>query len=199
VSGGALLRARRRASARRRLRFFVGNCHQAGIGVILDWVLHEQLSELTMGGLRRFDGSALYEARGSARGRHPDWHAHLQLRRRRGRVVPGPRTRTLVHDVHVTGSAWTRLASMLYRDYSRSEGQMGSEPLRRGARTGGPSRFSAPPRRRRGRGARRRTMRRSPRVPGARSRRPRVEGAFPSTQHQVQVEHGVGCTHTLDY
>src|SRR5262249_13259783 len=52
-------------------RFFVDTCHQAGLGVILDWVpAHFPRDDWA---LRRFDGTALYEHQDPREGEHPDW------------------------------------------------------------------------------------------------------------------------------
>src|SRR5690606_39688381 len=52
-------------------RFFVDQCHQAGLGVIVDWVpAHFPKDDYA---LRRFDGTALYEHEDPRLGEHPDW------------------------------------------------------------------------------------------------------------------------------
>ena len=54
-------------------KYFVDKCHQAGIGVILDWVPAHFPSDSH--GLARFDGTPLYEYEDPRRGWHPDWNS----------------------------------------------------------------------------------------------------------------------------
>ena len=57
------------------LRLFIDLCHQAGIGVILDWVPgHFPKDEWCLG---RFDGTAVYEHMDSRQGEHPDWGTYI--------------------------------------------------------------------------------------------------------------------------
>jgi 1,4-alpha-glucan branching enzyme len=103
-------------------RFFVDTCHQAGIGVILDWVpAHFPRDDWA---LRRFDGSALYEHEDPREGEHPDWGTLIFNYGRR--EVVSFLVSNAVHwctTFHVDGLRVDAVASMLYRDYSRSEGQ----------------------------------------------------------------------------
>ncbi|MFN4143122.1 1,4-alpha-glucan branching protein GlgB [Aestuariivirga sp.] len=101
---------------------FVDRAHHAGLGVILDWVpAHFPTDEH---GLARFDGTALYEHEDPRQGFHPDWNTAIYNFGRR--EVAG----FLVNNAlfwleryHVDGLRVDAVASMLYLDYSREEGQ----------------------------------------------------------------------------
>jgi len=71
LSGHGLLRATSRFGTPDDFKFLVDTLHQAGIGVILDWVPgHFPRDDYS---LRRFDGTALYEHEDPRLGEHPDW------------------------------------------------------------------------------------------------------------------------------
>ena len=80
------------------LRLLVDRLHQAGIGVILDWVPgHFPNDEWA---LARFDGTPLYEDPNPQRGGHPEWGTlHLQLRPPRGAQLPGRQRALLARGV----------------------------------------------------------------------------------------------------
>jgi 1,4-alpha-glucan branching enzyme len=103
-------------------RFFVDTCHQAGLGVILDWVpAHFPRDDWA---LRRFDGTALYEHVDPREGEHPDWGTLIFNYGRR--EVLSFLVSNAVHwctAFHADGLRVDAVASMLYRDYSRREGQ----------------------------------------------------------------------------
>ncbi|MFT4248126.1 MAG: 1,4-alpha-glucan branching enzyme [Pseudomonas sp.] len=101
---------------------FVDACHQAGIGVILDWVsAHFPGDEH---GMRRFDGTALYEHADPREGFHRDWHT-LIYNYGRPEVAAYLIGSALewIERYHVDGLRVDAVASMLYRDYSREDGQ----------------------------------------------------------------------------
>jgi 1,4-alpha-glucan branching enzyme len=104
------------------LRQFVDRMHQHGIGVILDWVpAHFPRDEFA---LARFDGTALYEHADPRRGAHPDWGTlEFNFSRHEVRNFLIANALFWVREYHVDGIRVDAVASMLYLDYSRTEGQ----------------------------------------------------------------------------
>ncbi len=101
---------------------FIDRCHQAGIGVILDWVPAHFPTDPH--GLARFDGTALYEHEDPREGFHQDWNTliyNLGRNEVRGFLLAGA-LHWLEH-FHADGLRVDAVASMLYRDYSREPGQ----------------------------------------------------------------------------
>ena len=104
--------------------------HQAGIGVLLDWVPGHFPDDPH--GLARFDGTALYEHADPRQGRHLDWGTHdLQLRPRRSDEFPAANALFWLERYGVDGLRVDAVASMLYLDYSRPAGELGAEQIRR--------------------------------------------------------------------
>ncbi len=103
-------------------RYFVDLCHQHGIGVIVDWVpAHFPKDDHA---LRRFDGSALYEHEDPRRGEHPDWGTLIfNLGRREVCNFLTANALYWLRELHVDGLRVDAVASMLYLDFSRKEGQ----------------------------------------------------------------------------
>ena len=102
--------------------WFVNHCHDQGIGVLVDWVPgHFPRDEH---GLRRFDGTALYEHLDPRRGEHPDWGTMI-FNFGRYEVDNFLISSALfwLDKYHVDGLRVDAVASMLYLDYSRGEGQ----------------------------------------------------------------------------
>jgi 1,4-alpha-glucan branching enzyme len=103
-------------------RFFVDTLHRAGIGVLLDWVpAHFPKDDYA---LRRFDGSALYEHEDPRLGEHPDWGTLIfNYGRREVRNYLVANALYWLHEFHVDGLRVDAVASMLYLDYSRNQGE----------------------------------------------------------------------------
>ena len=101
---------------------FVDALHDAGVGIILDWVpAHFPTDEH---GLARFDGTALYEHLDPREGFHHDWNTYIYNFGRR--EVQGFLIASALHWLerfHVDGLRVDAVASMLYRDYSRKAGE----------------------------------------------------------------------------
>ncbi len=112
-------------------RHLVDRLHQAGIGVIVDWVpAHFATDEWA---LVRFDGTALYEHPDPRRGEHPDWGSYIfNYGRREVRNFLVANAVFWLEEFHVDGLRVDGVASMLYLDYSREDGQW--EPNQFGGR-----------------------------------------------------------------
>lgn len=102
--------------------FLVDQLHQAGIGVILDWVPSHFPSDLH--GLGLFDGTHLYEHGDPREGYHPDWDS-LIFNYGRNEVGSFLLSSAMywLGIYHADGIRVDAVASMLYRDYSRKEGE----------------------------------------------------------------------------
>ena len=103
-------------------RAFMEAAHARGLGVLLDWVPGHFPTDPH--GLGRFDGTALYEHEDPREGFHQDWNTLIY---NYGRVEVSnflvSNALYWLEEYHLDGLRVDAVASMLYRDYSRSEGQ----------------------------------------------------------------------------
>jgi 1,4-alpha-glucan branching enzyme len=104
------------------LMAMIDTLHQAGIGVILDWVPAHFPTDAH--GLGLFDGTHLFEHADPRRGFHPDWTSYIfNFARHEVRAFLISSAFSWFERFHVDGLRVDGVASMLYRDYSRQPGE----------------------------------------------------------------------------
>ncbi|MBT6879783.1 MAG: 1,4-alpha-glucan branching protein GlgB, partial [Gammaproteobacteria bacterium] len=117
-----LFAATRRFGDPDEFRSFVDRCHQAGLGVILDWVAGHFPDDEH--GLNQFDGTHLYEHEDPRQGRHQEWGTRIYNYGRQ-EVSNFLISNALfwLNKFHIDGLRVDAVASMLYLDYDRKDGE----------------------------------------------------------------------------
>jgi 1,4-alpha-glucan branching enzyme len=109
-------------------RYLVDRLHQAGLGVIVDWVPAHFPRDIWA--LARFDGTPLYEHPDPRRGEHPDWGTLIfNYGRLEVRNFLVANAVYWLQEFHIDGLRVDAVASMLYLDYSRKDGQWAPNEL----------------------------------------------------------------------
>ena len=103
-------------------KYFVDQCHKHGIGVIIDWVPAHFPEDGH--GLARFDGTHVYEYEDPRKGWHPDWNSCIyDFGKETVRQFLVANALFWIDKYHIDGLRVDAVASMLYLDYSREDGE----------------------------------------------------------------------------
>ncbi|WP_371195212.1 1,4-alpha-glucan branching protein GlgB [Glaciecola sp. SC05] len=103
-------------------KYFVDQCHQQGVGVIIDWVPAHFPEDPH--GLAKFDGSCVYEYEDPKKGWHPDWNSYIyDFGKDTVRQFLVGNALYWFDKFHVDAIRVDAVASMLYLDYSRDHGE----------------------------------------------------------------------------
>ena len=104
------------------LKYLINQCHQAGIGAIIDWVPgHFPKDEYALSG---FDGTNLFDHQDPRRGEHKDWGTRIfNYDRKEVRSFLHGSALHMLEEYHFDGIRVDGVSSMLYRDYSRNHGE----------------------------------------------------------------------------
>ena len=103
-------------------KYFVDCCHQAGIGLLLDWVPGHFPTDAY--GIGKLDGSCLYEHEDTRKGFHPDWKTLIyNYGRAEVKSYLISNANYWLDEFHIDGLRVDAVASMLYLDYSREAGE----------------------------------------------------------------------------
>ena len=103
-------------------KYFVDQCHKNGIGIIIDWVPAHFPEDGH--GLARFDGTHVYEYEDPRKGWHPDWNSCIyDFGKDTVRQFLVANALFWIEKFHIDGLRVDAVASMLYLDYSRKDGE----------------------------------------------------------------------------